>query len=168
MRNKHGFDDQQNEPQREASRPPQILPVLEAIAARYISRAHRWDRCVPRTADGIARFWVAHQEPPTRADTPHLTPSASQSGKSSWRAPYIERLALTLAQFLTLPATDQQYVIAAAEDKIYWRGDSMEFFVKVIGEYQKMGGDPSYREKSIAAAKKFLRQSAFSGVKTHD
>lgn len=62
----------------------------------------------------------------------------SKSGGSLWQWPYRDRVLFCLRKFKSLPEVEQQTIISARKDKIYWRGDDLDFFMRVIEETEKM------------------------------
>ena len=72
--------------------------------------------------------------------------------------PYHSRILYTLSIFLRLSVSDQRIVVAAREDGIFWRGDTIKFFMLVIDETQRMRkiGVENYRLESLRRMGKLL------------
>ena len=62
----------------------------------------------------------------------------AKSGGFLWQWPYRDRVLFCLRKFKSLPEVEQQTIISARKDKIYWRGDDLDFFMRVIEETEKM------------------------------
>ena len=131
--------------------PPKVHEVLAGISAKWLESHSRADSRIPRNADELAHWWVDRQSPPNeRFDRPVQQPKLDGSGMY-WKTPYIDRIRSTLIKFLSLDPGFQGLIIAAAEDKIFWRGDSREFFLSVIHEHEKMRkvGVEAYRSEAL-------------------
>jgi len=87
-----------------------------------------------------------------RTERPKEQSSRKKEG-GAWVWPYAERVKYLLRKYLMAPLELQQLVVAAREDKIFWRGDDYPFFVCVIDETEKMRGLGlvEYRRQSRAA-----------------
>ena len=73
----------------------------------------------------------------------------------AWKSPYVDRLRYTLTAFLQLAKDFQGLIISAAEDGIFWRGDTKEFFLAVLGEHDMMKQDPDYRGKAMQKMRRY-------------
>jgi hypothetical protein len=138
--------------------PPKVHEVLAGIAAKWLESHSRSDSRIPRNPDELAHWWVDRQSPPNeRFDRPVQQPKLDGSGMY-WKTPYIDRIRSTLIKFLSLDSGFQGLIIAAAEDGIFWRGDSMEFFFSVISEREKMRavGVVAYRDMAAKQAAAFV------------
>lgn len=138
-------------------RPEQIEEVLVKIILEHIRYRGRLPSFLPENEYAVANWWQDMQEKPTALDKPH---KVSVPGKDEyrWESPYIRRLSQTLTKFLSLNENDQRLIIAAKEEGVYWRGDEINFFMKVVSETQRMRkmGVQKYREESIGKLKKFV------------
>jgi len=72
-----------------------------------------------------------------------------------WIWPYADRMKSLLGIFLKIDGKLQDLILSARQDKIFWRGDGFDFFVKVIDETEKMRavGITEYKKQSIAGMK---------------
>ena len=78
---------------------------------------------MPSDPLAAARWWMKIQKPPDEwADKPKQISVHGKDGMR-WITPYADRLKHNLELFLRLQPTDQQYIVGAAEDGVYWRGD---------------------------------------------
>lgn len=59
-------------------------------------------------------------------------------GAMGWHDPYITRMKFMIPRFRAADTDLRNYVIAAREDDMYWRGESFEQFKTVLGEYVAM------------------------------
>ena len=136
------------------TQPPKAEEVLVAI---FEQRGKPdW---MPTDPLAAARWWMKIQAPPDEwADKPKQTPVFGRDGMR-WITPYADRLAKNLREFLSLLPTDQQYIVSAAEDLVFWNGDRMPFFYSVWEETMKqkdLGAD-KYRQRSAQQARALLK-----------
>ena len=92
-------------------------------------------RCTPRDA---ARWWITvvmQRHQPCEAPEKHCVRGGDGY---RWDWPYQRRVVDCLKLFLTLPRDFQSYIVAAAEDGIYWRGDSRRMFYEIVSETERM------------------------------
>ena len=157
--------DKFEKPVAEASRerPPLIEDELLKVIHGFLQ--HRslplWLPQIPRD---VALWWIDMQEPPSMpADAPRRVSMPGDEGQR-WICPYHERIRHTLRKFLSLHEHDQKIIMAAREDKVFWRGDDMPFFMRVIDETVKMRkmGVEAYR---IEALKKMKSCRLLGGTK---
>ena len=132
--------------------PPKVVDVLTPIAEKWLvsSRVPRADPRIPRNSVDLADWWIHRQPLPDAVfDRPHSQSRRSGEG-SYWVTPYHDRLCASLKTFLCLDRDFQSLIISCAEDKIFWRGDSREFFIGVINEHEKMRrvGVETYRREA--------------------
>ena len=75
-----------------------------------------------------------------------------------WVWPYADRMKGLLAIFLKTDEKLQDLILSARQDKIFWRGDKFDFFVKVIDETEAMRevGIVEYKKQSIANMKSYF------------
>lgn len=138
--------------------PPKAEDVLTEIASRWLSSdsARKADPKIPTNHRDLAAWWIKNQSPPhERFDRPTQDSKRDGSG-TFWKTPYIDRLRHTLNAFLRLDKEFQGLIISAAEDGIFWRGDSREIFLAMIAEHEKMKNDPKYKQASAMKARAHL------------
>ena len=133
--------------------PPKAQDVLIPVASAFLASrmVHHADSRIPRNANELVHWWMDRQSRPSeRFDRPVQESKRDGSGLF-WRTPYTDRIRHTLIKFLSLDSGFQGLIIAAAEDKIFWRGDSREFFLSVIHEHEKMRkvGVEAYRSEAL-------------------
>lgn len=116
------------------TRPPLIEDMLEAEFYRARS-AKALPDFVPENIHAAVQWWIGIMEPPLIGEEMRLV--SGSTGKTRWKCSYQDRLVHGLRKFLDLKRADQDYILAAREDKIFWRGDAMWFFVKVVDESQR-------------------------------
>ena len=137
--------------------PPKVEDVLAEIASRWLSSTfvRKADQRIPTNPQDLATWWIKNQsQPHERFDKP--TQQSKRDGGVFWKTPYIDRVAHTLKVFLTLENGFQGLIIAAAEDGIFWRGDSREFFISLIAEHSKMRNNTNYRQEVLQKLRKYL------------
>lgn len=119
------------------SSPPKAVDVLAQIIEHQRKKS---DYMPPRPFDA-AHWWIDHQEP---ADEflDRVERIIGKDGKhAGWKTPYIDRMVSTLRIFLALNEPKKAYVIQQIERGIPWRGDSMEMFLLIVAEEEKMRKD---------------------------
>lgn len=141
-----------------SDRPPEVVDVLAEIASRWLDSnfVHKADPRIPRNPRDLAVWWIKNQSPPhERFDRPTQESKRDGSG-AFWKTPYIDRLRYTLNAFLRLDKGFQGLIIAATEDRIFWRAESREIFLAIIAEHEKMKNDPKYKQASSLKARAHL------------
>jgi len=121
--------------------------VLIKILKRHSETGRHKPKMFPVTVLAAAQYWMSHQEPPDdyKEGVTEIFKNAVLVG---YNTPYHDRLARTLKKFLRQNDIFQALIIDAAERKIYWRGDDMDMFAKIIKEADIMAKDPeAYRER---------------------
>jgi len=128
---------------------PLIEPigVLITILKRHSAKNRRKPKMMPSTVREAAQYWIDHQEPPNDYKEA-VTENHKNGTLTGYDTPYHDRLARTLRSFLGLRSIYQAVVIDAAERGIYWRGEDMDIFPKIIIESDEMAKDPDgYKKK---------------------
>lgn len=71
-----------------------------------------------------------------------------QLQKSSIKWAYAQRVVTLARSFIALDHAERRFVMQAADEKIWWRGDDMKFFNTVVTEtYAYRGLTPAQQEK---------------------
>ena len=130
------------------------LNQLKADMRAAIARVppDRWPERMPVEPDRAVDWFLRLVEPHHKTESPGYLPSRFKQ-RNTWQWPYRERIMYQLRKYLAAPQELQQLIVAAREDKIYWRGDDYPSFVCVIDETEKMRelGVADYRRKARAA-----------------
>lgn len=145
----------------ESTRPahyPTVADLDDALVAvvqqGFAKRVPRGMPPAPRDAvRWLIRFLLEAQD---RTEAPkQITVGNGKDTRTEWRWPYLERCVYISGKFFALSADDQQYVLAAREDGIPWRGDDMDFFRRVVEEHMRMQeiGAEVYRKEALARMK---------------
>jgi len=132
------------------SGPPSAEDVLTEVASNWLNSrlVHKADPGIPRNPRDLASWWMKHQQQPDHyADRPTQHTKRDQTG-TYWKTPYIDRVKYTLTKFLHEEKDFQRIIIAAAEEGIFWRGDSRSFFMGLIAERDK-AKSPGYKTEAI-------------------
>ncbi len=121
------------------SRPPQVESALAAVL-RWYTRKHRLPDCMPQEPGDAVRWWIGMQEQPfENVEKPTQVNVTGKSGAVRWYSPYVERVVGNLVKFIVeLNEKDRRYVVAAQQEGIYWRGDPMKFFYKIVEETERL------------------------------
>jgi len=111
---------------------------------------------MPRSVVEAAAWWVWMQEIPTQSDSPRRVSISGGSGQR-WECPYHRRLEHTLRKFMGMRHEERHTILVAREEKIFWRGDEIHFFRRLIEETTRARkiGPSQYREEAISKMKKF-------------
>lgn len=137
-------------------RPPAVEDELMKVLGRYMAYRKLPDFMPPAPIDA-ARWWMEQQEPPKEEDRPRQVSVFGANNERRWICPYHQRLSYTLGKFLNrMTPKEQKIILAAREDKIYWRGDEIDFLMLVIAETTRMRtmGIESYRIEALDKMKK--------------
>lgn len=138
-------------PQRRVG-PPQVQEQLRSFLGWWTQK-NRLPKCMPHNIDEAARWWLTMQEPPDEYfERPRkLMVTGSKQGTERWESSYTLRVLSTLQKFLSFSEQNQRIIVAACKDKIWWRGESLEHFYKVISQIEHM---------HKVGLKQFLRDNA--------
>lgn len=138
------------------SGPPKVEDVLTEVGRNWLGSGyvHGAAQDIPRDPYDLASWWVNRQAKSSAFDRPTQHTKRDGSG-TYWKSPYVDRMKYTLTKFLVQDKEFQRLIIAAAEDGIFWRGDSREFFVSVIAESGKTK-QAGYRSEAIAKMRSFV------------
>jgi hypothetical protein len=134
-----------------SNRPPLAEEVLANFLRSWLLAGNRMPYLAPSQPADAAEWWMAMQEPPESGETPY------RRGQG-WHTPYHDRLIYTLRKFLVLPDDDQRFVVAAVEDRTWWRGEDMGMFRRIVDETERcrQEGQAEYRAKAVAMITRFL------------
>ena len=136
------------------NRPPLIETEVNAVLTLWMEK-NSLPEFMPRSlAD---EWWLNMMEPAQPDEVPRQVPLNSGEG-SRWICPYHNRVLHSLSIFLRRPASEQRVIVAAREDGIFWRGDSIIFFMRVVDETTQMRkvGVENYRLESLRRMGKLL------------
>ena len=86
-------------------------------------------------ADFTADWFLKLIQPPQPEEAPKVVNSR---GTDRWIWPYESRVLFLFRKYITCDENFKQFIIAAREDNIYWRGDEPEFFYLVVKEHERM------------------------------
>lgn len=116
---------------------------------------------MPPNIGSAVEWWVkTMQAPQGRHEAPHHAPVVGGRG-SRWEYAYQTRVVDNLRRFLRLPRKDRDMIVAAREDGVYWRGESIQQLIAITGEHAKMRqvGGKEYA-KAIAPGLAKMRRKA--------
>lgn len=131
-------------------------------------RGHPWPSGMPQGPKDAARWWIGIQEPPKDTEEPREIRKGGET--VGFRFPYIERLMNNLRRFIELDHDKQRLILAAREDRIYWRGDDCETrlealdgmtpFELVISETERAReiGIDQFKGQAAKQIENFIRQ----------
>lgn len=107
-------------------------------------------------ANFIADWFLKLVEKPDRSEAPKVV---QHKKGSRWEWPYEDRVLYLFHKFINLDEDYKNYIIAAAEDGVHWRGDEKESFYNIVAENEKMRlmGAEKYREEALLKMKHMFR-----------
>lgn len=133
-------------------------PDSIVVAGLHIWRAEtrlRLPPPCPTSFEDAAVWWRTQmQEPEKRGET--FLRSGSDDSNENWDCGYAVRLRSTLLRFIAMSEGERSMIVAAREDKVFWRGEEAKDFAFVIDETMEMRriGVEAYRIKAMAAARR--------------
>lgn len=104
-----------------------------------------------------ANWFMKVMEPQHRFEGLQL--KQGKEGKEFWSFPYLDRMCYLLKRYYHMPDSDQAIIIGCCEEKVYWRGETMDHFYNsehsVYNEITKMRdeGIKSYQPKAVELMK---------------
>lgn len=133
--------------------------LAQIIESHLNSRRKAYPQGVPRDSAEAVQWFTKlfagqkHNEAVRQLST--------RNGKKYWIWPYADRLKYLTKKFFMAEQELRELIIAARQDRIEWRGDDFDFFVRVIDETEKMRGMgiDAYRKHAISEMRR-----AFAGV----
>lgn len=133
------------------------------VAEQLVQVLDRWTGPIPEQLPLIpmhaALRWVELQEPRKRGENVRYVAVPNGEGQREID-PYVERLRGTLQAFLLADDALRDLVVEGVKEKIYWRGDSMEMFVRIYEETLRMReiGLDAYRAEARQKARGVIRK----------
>lgn len=139
---------------KQTEKPPLVEHELMKVLGKYMAR-RQLPYFMPTQPIEAARWWIEQQEPGKSDEAPRQVSIPGSDDARRWICPYHNRLVYTLWKFLHQPFADQKLILAAREDKIFWRGDEMKFFMLLIEEVSRMRkiGIDAYRNEALKKMK---------------
>lgn len=125
-----------------------LMRFIEKIQDGEILK--HWPSEMPKSPVQAARWWIRMQEPGKNNERPRQMQKKSGHG-NYWITPYTDRLIHTLGKYIHLPNQDSEFIQAARQEGIFWRGDNMPFFKHASEETKKQRemGAEEYRRHSL-------------------
>lgn len=151
--------------------PRKTEAVLEAILTRFVKRTGSIPMAFRQrgvdSIQAVVPFWMKNQSLPMDNEKPRRALMSAKQHKTRWIEPYTDRLAYNLSLFLSMTLDDQNYILAAAEDRRFWNGDyiddtnPLKFFRSVVTETFVMPeiGVDAYRQQALSKMKAFLAKA---------
>lgn len=129
-----------------------VRAEVHEILSRHMT-AKRTD-VLPEQIGKAVSWWLDFMmEPEGPDERPREINKPQANAGTAWSYPYARRVIACLRSFIALDENDQQTIKAARKDGVYWRGDSMDTFVRIWDETQRMRevGVADYRKHAKAA-----------------
>lgn len=135
-------------PEETDGRPPFTVDLLADVIRSYRSLP----LMVPCDALQAAKWWIGMQSPAhEQIERPRTANVVGKSNSKRWLTPYADRLIASFRNFVSLTQKEQEFVIAAFEDGVFYNGDEFEFFRLVYDETMYMRSvEPGVYQKSVA------------------
>ncbi|MGL4557899.1 MAG: hypothetical protein ACRCV5_10370 [Afipia sp.] len=110
------------------------LDELEHEIVRVLREtpAARWPAAAPRDPHLAARWLLRLLEPQQREEQPQQRTLRDGSAITVW--PYWTRALCQARRFITLPAPVQQAIVAGVAQGVWWRGEAVEDFQRVVAQ----------------------------------
>ena len=132
------------------------MPTINDLKAALIDFITRWPQGkVPdrlKHADA-ADWFLKLLEPHKPHEAPHKVTVQGRGNETHhrWIWVYETRVKNCLAIYLTFSYEQQKTIVAAREDKIFWRGDDFDYFMDVVNETLRMRymGIAEYRKQCL-------------------
>lgn len=130
-----------------------LYQELAELIRIWKRKANRWPDAMPTTPQEAIRWFLNLLEPKDEVfERPKHVPVKTKKGVVLvTRYPYVYRVHFAMKRFFIADPDFQRLIINAREDKIFWRGDTREFFLTVIRETLNMR--EIGRDQYIAQAK---------------
>lgn len=94
----------------------------------------------PSGQQAAAKWWIEQmQEPCGRDEMPRQIGTIGTDGAQRWVAPYVDRVTLCLAKFLSMRYDDQlEIVTCVTEQRVPWRGDDHGTYRLIVDAAARM------------------------------
>jgi len=132
-------------------------PLVEDALMEVLNKHRTMPVCMPNRHIDACQWWIGHQKPMGKDEWPRQVGVNGSDGQR-WETPYISRCKVNLQKFLKLKPADQDFIIGATEDGVWWNGGDMNFFHGLYEEamVQKDVGVDKYRRRASKAARGLL------------
>jgi hypothetical protein len=117
------------------------------IETRWSSRKKPFPACVPGDPYAAIDWFIKMM--PGQKPYEAVRQTSTVKGTKFWIWPYADRMKYLARKFFDADTDLQNFVIAARQDRIEWRGDDMKTFLMIIEETEEMHriGVDAYRKK---------------------
>ena len=142
------------------NKPPMVQETLEK-ELRFLRQKLRgkFPSEIPREYGSAALWWMSRQKPAN--DNTERPRQVAVTGKQAarWINPYADRLVSSLRTFCRLKPNERDFVLAAAQDGVWYNGDDFDFFRRVYDETMRMQeiGVFAYRAEATKKLKGLMR-----------
>lgn len=114
-------------------------PVLVESLKRILANAPNGTALppvAPQDHGKAVQWFIRIVEKPSDEEREHTKFTKNGDPYSVW--PYADRVTRLLCKFITLSQNYQEYIVAAQEDGIHWRGEDFDMFQRIVEEKEKM------------------------------
>ena len=129
---------------------PDTLNALSGIISTWMGQHQGQATGLHPHPSEAAKQWILMQEPPGIREAPNII--QKKGGAKCWDTPYLDRLCYSLTKFLRHGNAERNYIISAYKAGIFWRGDDLAEFKRLIEETETMHeiGLDAYRKRAIS------------------
>lgn len=141
---------------------PEQRPVIqhsieERVSRLFAANVRRLTRALGATPDAMAREFMNLLE--QRSEKDEQARSIAKGEKVRTIDPYADRVLQYARRFIGFTTAEQETVITGMRDGVPWRGDDMEFYLRVVEETEAMRemGVAAYRQRALGMLRGAMR-----------
>lgn len=139
--------------------PPAPVDVIAGVIRNWQVAGKPWPRQLPNDPLAAAKRWMEIQQPRAKSESCRRVPVAGTENKTRWIDPYTDRIKNTLWAFLApeVTPTFRDWIVAAASEKIWWRGDDEKMFSQIVSNtYEYRENPEKFRKEGAMKARAVL------------
>lgn len=149
-------------PEETDARPPFTVDLL----ADEIRKHRRLPPQVPAEPLQAAKWWIGMQSPAhEQIERPRTANVVGKSNAKRWLTPYADRMIASFRNFVSLTQKQQEFVIAAFEDGVFYNGDEPEMFALIYDETmrQRSMGSEAYQKEAVTRMRRLASRMTYAG-----
>ena len=141
----------------------QLEQSLERIIDNHHGSAGHHPAGMPHNAMEAAKWFISLIE--FQKSGEGIKEMTTKTSKTYWAWPYSDRVISSLKLFYRQSPKMQTIIVAAKQDGVHWRGDTMKVFLVIIEENEKMRalGIHEYRIESRKRRHEYAKRIAAKG-----
>lgn len=142
---------------------PTLNTLVQEIQARLSAwREHErpWPAKMPHPLSAAADWWITLMGRPCPFEAPNKV--SLVGGGHRWDWAYRDRVINCLKVFLAMPPEHQGTVLAGIEDRVPWRGEPIDTYLRIVHEHLHMAevGREEYIRQARQRAREMLKGAA--------